>query len=487
MRYSQPPAGVQIDWSNPLTRGLVSVLWCGNGHPFDLLAKDAPGITGAALQATPKGVGRVIATAGSNGVYGARNNGSANSFQHAKITALPLSFFLVGEIGTAAGSSPVAGYTSGNNGYLLYAAYGSRGRRVYCGGASVESGVWSAGQGVFGLVANGSTLVGYDNGAAFASGALSANPSYDTFSRYGAFGNPDSTSPNGSVLLMPLWARALSAAEVKSFSNNPWQIFKAAPNVALLKASAAAGASLAVSAQTAPVVGSQAFKSQPAFAVNALTAAVVGAMSFGPASRVAVTAQTAPVVGSQAFKSQPVFTVAATTGQTLGSQAFKSQPAFAVNALTAAVVGAMSFGPSARVAINATTGATVGNMAFAAQPRFAVAAQTAPTRGAMSFGPSSRLAVTAQTAPVVGSQAFKSQPVFTVAAQLAPAVGSMAFAPSPRFSVAALLASTVGSMAFLSGQVPAVPGELCLTPRARGRISGNMRKIGTITFEVKPL
>lgn len=488
MRFQQPQAAPRIDWANPLSQGLVSLLWCGpGGHPFDLLAKDTPGVTNAPLTPTPNGQARVVTTAGSNGVYGARNNGSANSFQHAKRTSLPLSFFLVGEIGTSTGSATVAGYTSGANGYLLYAAYGSRGRRVYCGGSQVESGVWSTGFGVYGLTADGATLRGYDKGNQFASTAATNAPTYDTFSRFGAFGNPDTSAPTGAAFFLPVWSRALSAAEVKAFSNNPWQIFKDSPNVALLKASAATGAALGVTAVTAPVVGSMAFKSQPAFALNATTAAVLGAMAFGPASRVAVNATTGDTVGSMAFKSQPVFGVAATTGQTLGSMAFKAQPSLGVNAQTAPVVGSMAFGPSARLSVSATLAPTVGNMAFVAQPKFAVAAQTAPAVGSMAFGPSSRLTVTGETAPAVGAMAFKSQPVLAVAAQTAPAVGSMAFAVSPQFGVLATLSPVVGSMAFLSGYVADIPGELCLEPRRLGTISSTIRKLGTIHFEARPL
>ena len=290
------------------------------------------------------------------------------------------------------------------------------------------------------------------------------------------------------VYLVVVWDRLLTEGEAKAVSDNPWQLFKpASQNIVLLKAPAATGASLAVAANTAPAVGSMAFKSQPAFSVSAITAAVQGAMAFGPASRVAVNATTGNTLGAMAFKSQPAFAVSATTGQTLGSMAFKSQPAFAVSAQTAPVVGAMSFGASARLAVNATTGNVLGNMAFLAQPKFAIVAQTALAVGAMAFGPSSRLTVAANTAPAVGSMAFKSQPVLAVAAQTAPAVGSMAFAVSPQFGVLATLSPVVGSMAFLSGYVADIPGELCLEPRRLGTISSTIRKLGTIHFEARPL
>lgn len=366
----QPSIAPEIDWSNPLARGLSSLLWAGHGKAFDLLApSEAITVTNAPVAASINGIGRQVTTAGSNGVFSARSGVPA-----AKIAALPLSFFFVGEIGTAAGSAPIAGYTSGTNGYLIHAAYGSRTRRIYCSGVSTESGTWSTGQGVFGIVANGSTLVGYDKGNQFASTACSSAPSYDSFSRYQMFGSSDTGAVTGTGLFQAVWARALSPAEVKSFSNNPWQIFKPLPS--RIYPSVSAGGDASASGSVPPVSlsssagsansSSVASSSIAALSLSAATGSASGTSasngnSAGSVVAISLSSPSASANGSaQASSSVAYVSLSSVSGSafaTSGSTGSGDVDSIAISAATAiAVASSVASGGVQSIGITAPSG-----------------------------------------------------------------------------------------------------------------------------------
>lgn len=461
-RYQQPQSGGQIDWANPLTRGLSFASTGAND--FDYAKKAALVYTPVSgtfsTQVTAQGVGSVNTGAT---CYKKTNT---DVFGNGDVTAL-----FIGSP-TSGGSNPsMALRQSGDVGSVFLSANSDENDNYVSGQLCLrllQSGVNRSSVKAAGAI-DGSLscyVIGKSAGSGFAykngipltattSGTLAGSPTAvaDTI-------NVGTNETNGSMafgaplVAVYVWKRRLTDSEIRSISSNPWQVVKAPVEPTLLKTPGATGSAFSVNAQTAPAVGSMAFKSQPAFALNATTAAVVGSMAFGPASRVAVAGNTAPTIGAMAFKVHPVFGVAAITGPTLGAMAFKAQPSLAVNAQTTPVVGAMSFGAASRLSVSAALAPVVGGMAFAAQPKLAVVAQTAPAVGSMAFGPSSRLAINAQTAPVVGSMAFKSQPAFAVFANTAQVVAAMAFVPVPRINIAAILTNCRGNMGFIVGPTP---------------------------------
>lgn len=275
----QPTSEFDIDWDNKDTEGLVSLLWMGAGGPIDLLnRKEQLSTSGATIGITARGVGRIISTAGTNGVYSARQG-----FVNAQPSTTTMTMVYVGELGTSGSSAVSVGHTDGGAGYFLGCQFGSRGRWVKAAGATLSSGTWSVGQGVFALVADGSNLIGYDNGVEFARTAATAALSYSTFCRYGLGGNPDTTGTTASGLFIAVFNRGLSPKRISALSRNPWRLFKDPVSREFLMLPQAAASTLAanmadVATQTASL-STQIPLASAALGVSTMTAAANSAIT----------------------------------------------------------------------------------------------------------------------------------------------------------------------------------------------------------------
>lgn len=284
----QPQYAAQIDWGNPLSAGLVSLLWVHpNGIAYDLLA---PSIvytkTNVSPLGTTQGYGSQVTTAGANGITSGRNLAL-----NCKVASSPMAYMLFGEIGTMGASNTVAGC---GGGYQLWSLYGIRSRRasVYAGGSqrSVDVGTWATGIGVFGVVADGGNVIGYENGKSFGSTAGSGAITYDnTYGHAHIFGGGggDITSCTGTAFYSATWNRALTPSEAKSLSDNPWQIFKApSRKIFLPSLGGAASYSLSLAAGTYAYAGTAAnLNTTRALSLAAGSYAYAGANASVPAGR----------------------------------------------------------------------------------------------------------------------------------------------------------------------------------------------------------
>jgi hypothetical protein len=234
-RYSQPQGGAQIDWRNPITRGLV----LASNHDTDIV--NIAGSTGApTLIGSPTGVVFSEGTAVNFVATSSQGIDYGNS-----ATLNPTSFTLFSLFQINSVISTVIG--SGNE-YVLISRDDASLGRAYCltlnGGNN-----WGIRAFINGGVAGGVIFegvqpsVGVPHTAAFSYSGGVENLYRDGIRLTGATGLPavasttgptqvgirsysGSRSPmNGYISLSLIYNRALSDAEVKSLSNNPWQIF----------------------------------------------------------------------------------------------------------------------------------------------------------------------------------------------------------------------------------------------------------------------
>lgn len=231
----QPQFAAQIDWSNPLTIGLIDSfnangpLMLSNGVPMQI-----SGTTGGGSKATS--AGNAISYVGS--ITGVNYKNSAPSPNVDEVSM----FVIAIPNDITASNFPILSYNnSGGTPPLLhigtYSAGGTPAFRVR-DSLSVNQEItgsdpaWQNGVPAL-LVATRSQSKGitklFINGRLLASVATVTQTltSFDRtaiggFYRVGAFSNPWT----GSVVTGGTWNRALSDQEVASLSANPWQVFK---------------------------------------------------------------------------------------------------------------------------------------------------------------------------------------------------------------------------------------------------------------------
>jgi hypothetical protein len=291
---AQPRSAPTIDWSSPLSVGLVGLVWAGEGRPRDIVNRIDATATGATLGAYPAGVAQTVATAGSNGVYYAR---MANPNWMQAFSGMTFGYF--GNFTTPSASKIKAGVTDGTSGFMLFSLFNTRDRqaRIYIAGVAknVQVGTWADKDCFRAMTWDGSTVIGYDDGKAFGSaaatgGAISYSGSY---TRVSLFGNPDSTSVAGHGYWMGVWNRPLTPSEIASLNADPWQIFDK-PARRIWAAASASGASSATPAAGLATVSASGASSA---ATTATAAAGVASVSGVGSSTAGADASAVPAAG----------------------------------------------------------------------------------------------------------------------------------------------------------------------------------------------
>jgi len=222
-RTSQPQDLCGIDWSNPLARGLASSL-LGNGLLDVASGKIFSVVNNPDSGVSPIGVGFKNTTAGSTGSYRARSNFSLDAGLAGYTT---LNFFDVdssvqsfnGYFAITNAGNNIVQHCRGFNSSQLFVEHGSSG--TFPSTLNNASGLlvtrWSP----------SGSLHTFLNGAQTGSDTLANAPSTTTGEiRVGANRDPSGNSLPSTQYVFCLWNRALSDAEIKSLSDNPWQIFE---------------------------------------------------------------------------------------------------------------------------------------------------------------------------------------------------------------------------------------------------------------------
>jgi hypothetical protein len=242
-RIVQPSSELRIDWSNPITQGLVGLLWCGPGGARELFNGFVPVVTNAVQATASAGTCYQVATAGANGVYSARI-GAPNWVT----PSAAVSYFCFANPTFVAGSSAnFAGYQGNSNkGYNLVDYYATRVARVYAGATYADSGTgnWSTGAQVRGLTYDGAYVRCYDQGIAYGTPtALTGNIGYDTtYGRVKLLGSADYSGRAGDGYWAAVWTRALSPCEIAQLAQNPWYLFAPLRSRSIFTAPSAGGA-----------------------------------------------------------------------------------------------------------------------------------------------------------------------------------------------------------------------------------------------------
>ena len=215
---SQPQGPVEIDWSNPITRGLIYA--------------DYPG---AAKNLSVTGVGK----------YGRESTFRGQVSSDPRLSSASFSFYLLFKTEASLGSQGcVIGRGSTSNDYNnrgfgfspTHSAPAYSGA-FYCGDSYTIIGKPT------GAALSADTnysIAGTCDGAygrAYNNGILSAGPvsvsSIDTTANLvinkSSGVNPSADDSQNKIYFVGYWNRALSDTEVRSISQNPWQIFKPVP------------------------------------------------------------------------------------------------------------------------------------------------------------------------------------------------------------------------------------------------------------------
>lgn len=231
MRLLQPQGSPEIDWSNPLTRGLASANVLGFAKRFDAVRRLAPVHVGTKTVAIPSGL-----AAGFGSTLGA---GTSDRIPTALATALTArsQFFRFRRNGAGGGSlGRLSDKTNGSAGQYFYYTTGSGAIAygIYISGAEtnlVVTGSGAANTWIDVLVTHrytGTTneLVAYVNGNLVNSASV-AGTLTDAASTVLSIGNRADAARNwdGLIECAYIWDRELSAVEAKALSNNRYQIF----------------------------------------------------------------------------------------------------------------------------------------------------------------------------------------------------------------------------------------------------------------------
>lgn len=239
---SQPQVPVGIDWSNPICKGIQFVWVPANNQ---LLPVSSPTYT-------VNQKGRGINTNGSSS-YLYQSISSMIDLQECSVTAI-----LTPTLITTASAVAVALGNSGNDNPLFMLGQGSTTNNLSfrtrdTAGTDVEvqatDSAWASG---VPAVCSGtrSSSGGYQRvfiagrQIATASPATAGAVTYDRFAIGGLLRSAFALAYSGTTSLVILHKRALSAGEIKSLADNPWQIF--APLKRVIYAPAISGATAAL-------------------------------------------------------------------------------------------------------------------------------------------------------------------------------------------------------------------------------------------------
>jgi hypothetical protein len=247
----QPQQPVGIDWSNPITRGVVFALPFGrreaaNGKTGTASGTVAQGITSRGLAVKLNGSSYLdfgstpfIDPTGPFTISLYEETTTAQSYS--TLLSLPCGTNQLTWLrGSAAGYYCAVGKSNGTVAQFADAgaqASGERKRFVLTGTALNNYAtfrLWMDGIELsrttqsFGALTTGNTKIGQDG-----------------------LDNPF----NGNIADVTFWNRALSDAEIKSISDNPWQIFKPLPSRIFLPVSAGGGATITATLGTADATG----------------------------------------------------------------------------------------------------------------------------------------------------------------------------------------------------------------------------------------
>lgn len=230
-KWKRQPPTPRIDWSDPITDGLVGLLWTGSNGARDLV--DPRLAFTQTSPFAPRQDGLATSTNGAGiGVYTPRIT-TTGALGRWRITNAPITFAHYGELGACAATRTPVGCGASGIGYFLYSLYATnyRGSTGNIGGsARTVSGsvAWTAGRPTVKAATFTSTRAEvWDDGLNTNSTTYADTGStigYDaSFSRLFTLGNPELAEVLASYThWQAVWNRLLSPAEHQRLARDPW-------------------------------------------------------------------------------------------------------------------------------------------------------------------------------------------------------------------------------------------------------------------------
>lgn len=366
MLYNQPQGGpLQIDWSNPITRGLAAVFDMSGRVPVDVLSRYSGSAANYTRAASSAGVGLKKNNAnvdGQRSILGANPNSAI-------VISAPTS---IATIKPFFSQRPAAGggqYTFAANMDVGFAA--SAGTLTLSTNGVVQmtsSAAITGSTAMYGYsLTSSSTGQLYVNGAPVTTSTTNTGyptitgPDFNVLSHTSTAAFNDTTTP-----LLVLWNRALTDAEHKSLAANPWQIFldEDEETEALFPVAAAGGTTVTCT------VGDEA-EAGPSAAIalsTAFTTSVYTETEAGPSATITLPTSFTTTVGAET-EAGPSATIALSTAftTTVGAEVEAGLTATISGDLNIAlsVANENEAGIIATVAVSTQVNCVIGNEAEA--------------------------------------------------------------------------------------------------------------------------
>ena len=432
-RVVQPQGPVEVDWGNPLARGLMSA-WSGG----IVSTRATP------LKAAPYGV-----NAASKYGVGGKGNGASTS------VLLPSDAISPSTSGVAFGTR-----------FALVRAGAANASRVILGGGSGKN-AWRLGSGgsveilsvdtnlifsapsvvsAWELCALGVTLVGqnggepvrvWKNGALVASGLSTNNAGATSSTPYLGQNGNNSQYFDGEIYHHLAFDRVLSDGEMIGLFANPWQLFKPASRRIIIDLGAGGGTSATASATPANVT---------------------------------TTAQTATATGAASAQATPAqVTSAPSTALAIGSASAQATPAdaSAIPATGTATGAALALSAPASVQLTPATATASGEAGASVEATATPAPITIAESTATATGSASAQATTAQvttTAPTATAASGISASATLAAIGLMPATGVATGAAIASAIPAQIIITPAQATAAGSAWAYSAPAQISVTP-----------------------
>jgi hypothetical protein len=223
--HEQPQCLADIDWGNPLTKGLQLAFHAPSKR--DVVKQQKFVTSAGALKPTRKGVGYEV--------LGSSTVASLSSKTFPSTTASS-AFVLLDHGSISTGTQAILGrgeWAASANFIFYFNDVGSLVVQTFDGGgASAAIGALKpAGIHSYAYSHSGTSVTGYVDGVYSGNATYSLTVPVGSLSWLIGASSDDYLNENmlGKYLLALVWARQLSAPEQQSLSHNPWQIFKPAP------------------------------------------------------------------------------------------------------------------------------------------------------------------------------------------------------------------------------------------------------------------
>jgi len=255
-RVVQPQQPAQVDWSNPLTRGLLDGLVDFGQGKVSLRGKPVTRENAATIDQITGFRGRRHTSVTDQDSVALEQvaRSAATLVIHGTATATAATtWYIAGGVADSAGA-PALIYEAGTS-FSYFSIWSSAGTRTNVTGgpaATFPVGV----KRTLAMAYAGSNLKAYLDGVKVADGAAPASTkAFGSLNSGTVSASAQNYSWYGIAPIILLYDRALSEAEIRALSDNPWQIFKPMSRRIWAPASAPAGQSLTAQAGSYALTG----------------------------------------------------------------------------------------------------------------------------------------------------------------------------------------------------------------------------------------